>query len=439
MPLLRRGRFNPLSCGLCLLLISFLPVSGHGRPLTVYDGSSQKMKRSNLSGPAQVQQLRCWSSGDYSRVVIYLDRPAPYTFTPFPTTENAPMPGFIHIDFDQSRPGPDVRRHSTVHDELLKGIRISEGAGSRVRVELEVQSVESYRVFPLADPFRVVIDVRRKTLAPAVPPAAPPAQPPPRSKAPSAVAKLSPPPRVKGKSPSLAQQLGLGVRRIVLDPGHGGKDTGAIGTTGAYEKDINLAIARRLQKLLQERTDCKVVLTRNSDRFISLEERTAIANTQKADLFISIHSNSSKDKSSTGIETYFLGFAKDGDAAKVAARENATSEKSVSDLGPILKEILRNSKIAESSQLASVVQEHILKKLKACFNGVCSRGVKQAPFYVLLGTEIPSVLIETGFVSNEREERLLGDESYESALVQGIAEGVLSYMSSLDPGVKPSS
>jgi N-acetylmuramoyl-L-alanine amidase len=228
--------------------------------------------------------------------------------------------------------------------------------------------------------------------------------------------------------PSLAKQLALGVKCIVIDPGHGGKDTGAISCHNIAEKDITLTIARALKESLETAFGCKVILTRTRDQFIALDERTRIANAAKADLFLSIHANAHKDPTLSGVETYSLNFAKDQESARVAALENAPSKKTLSDLRPLLQQLLLTTKINESAALASQVQFNIIAKLRAKGDKVRDLGVKQAPFQVLLGAEMPSVLIETAFISNAKDECRLNDRQFQQNLVKGITAGVKSYL-----------
>ena len=228
--------------------------------------------------------------------------------------------------------------------------------------------------------------------------------------------------------PSLAKQLALGVKSIVIDPGHGGKDCGAISCHRLAEKDITLAIAKALKAELEIRLRCKVILTRTSDRFLALEERTRIANAAKADLFLSIHANAHIDRSLAGIETFFLNFAKDQEGARVAALENAPSRRSMSDLKALLQKLVLTTKIKESAALAGQIQRNMVAKLRAKGDKVRDLGVKQAPFHVLLGAEMPSVLIETGFITNQDEENRLKSRIFQQNLVKGITAGVESYL-----------
>ena len=252
-----------------------------------------------------------------------------------------------------------------------------------------------------------------------------------RSRLPSAVEGLRPAPSLAlaaAPLPSLAKQLALGVKRIVIDPGHGGKDCGAISCHHLAEKEITLAVAKALKVELEARLGCKVILTRTRDQFLSLEERTRIANTAKADLFISIHTNAHVDRTLAGIETFSLNFAKDQESARVAALENAPSRRSMSDLKALLEKLVLTTKIKESAALAGQVQRNIVAKLRAKGDKVRDLGVKQAPFHVLLGAEMPSVLIETGFITNQVEENRLKTRQFQQNLVKGITAGVESYL-----------
>lgn len=239
------------------------------------------------------------------------------------------------------------------------------------------------------------------------------------------------PAQTKGGVPTLAQQLGLGIGRIVLDPGHGGKDTGAISPSGLREKDIVLNIAKMLKTTLERETGCQVLLTRSTDRYLTLAERTAFANAKKADVFVSVHANASENRSLGGVETYFLNLASDPQAARVAALENASAHKRMSDLQSILKDLVLKSKTNESSRLAHDVQNRIVTRLRERYKDTRDLGVKQAPFLVLVGAEMPAILVETAFLSNEQEEVRLADTDFQNTLSRGIAAGVTSYIQHL--------
>jgi N-acetylmuramoyl-L-alanine amidase len=239
-----------------------------------------------------------------------------------------------------------------------------------------------------------------------------------------------PPALTRGGDYSLARQLGLGVQRIVIDAGHGGHDPGAQGN-GLVEKDLVLDVALRLQTLLQEQPGVEVVLTRDSDVFIPLEERTAIANRAGADLFLSIHANASTRKDARGLETYFLNFATNPEAEAVAARENATSSQSMGHLPEIVKAITLNNKLAESRELATMVQTQMMRKLKPQNANLRDLGVKQAPFVVLIGAQMPSVLAEISFLTNRGEASLLKQAAYKNRIAQALCDAILKYQTSL--------
>jgi N-acetylmuramoyl-L-alanine amidase len=239
----------------------------------------------------------------------------------------------------------------------------------------------------------------------------------------------------KGQDPqsehvSLAQQLGLGVKKIVIDPGHGGKDPGAM-AFGIKEKDVVLKIAKDLAPVLEKELGCEVLLTRDSDVFISLEERTAIANTQNADLFISLHVNAHPSAKVRGLETYYLNLSTNAEAMRVAAMENATSTHQMSDLQDILSDIMKNSKIEESSRLAQQVHNSILNEAAdQGYSNIKNLGVKQAPFYVLIGAQMPAILLEIAFITNEDDVKNLSDPTFVRLLTEEIADGISSYVSS---------
>jgi N-acetylmuramoyl-L-alanine amidase len=240
------------------------------------------------------------------------------------------------------------------------------------------------------------------------------------------MAKIDP----KTSTSDLARQLNLRISRIVVDPGHGGRDYGAPGyLKGVHEKHITLQIAKKLTQQLRKELKCEVIMTRTSDRYLTLEERTAFANTKNADLFISIHTNANRDKRAYGISTYFLNFSDDDESKYVAAMENATSTKNISDLEQILFSLMHYSKINESSRLAAYIQEGMTGHLKARgYSRIKSKGVKQAPFYVLMGATMPSILVETSFISNPRECRRLVNPKYQQRLAEGIVKGIRKYI-----------
>ncbi len=361
--------------------------------------------------------LRYWSNPRYTRVVIDADQEADFVHRLLNKDPSHNKPHRLFVDLDQSRLGPGVDKVIPINDNLLSDARAGQNTSDTVRVVIDIKSFRNYKIFSLKNPFRVVIDVWGV------------------EQRPSSVAAAPQP--AKGKNlpvEALAKQLSLGVKRIVIDPGHGGKDYGAPGYyKGVHEKYIVLSIAKRLAEMIRKEIGCEVVLTRTGDTFLPLEERTAVANTRNADLFISIHTNAARDKRAYGIETYFLNLATDDDAIRVAALENATSTKNISDLQAILTDLMQNAKINESSRLATHVHEKINRKLKTHYSKIKDKGVKQAPFYVLLGAQMPAVLVETSFISNSRECKRLQDPNYQKRLCEGIVAGIKAYIEEAKP------
>jgi N-acetylmuramoyl-L-alanine amidase len=237
---------------------------------------------------------------------------------------------------------------------------------------------------------------------------------------------------------SLIRALGLKIGRIVIDPGHGGHDTGTVGPNGLEEKDLVLEVGKRLGKLLETRLGAEVVYTRKDDTFIPLETRTAIANRERADLFVSIHANSSRDPAARGVETYYLNFTSSPEALEVAARENAVSEKSIYELQDLVKKIALKEKIEESREFAGDVQDSLHRGLAAKSPAIRDRGVKKAPFIVLIGANMPSILAEISFVSNPTDERRLETAEYRQRIAESLYRGIAKYVNGLS-GVKVAS
>jgi N-acetylmuramoyl-L-alanine amidase len=237
---------------------------------------------------------------------------------------------------------------------------------------------------------------------------------------------------------SLIRTLGLRIGKIVIDPGHGGHDTGTIGPHGLYEKDLVLDVSKRLGKLLQSRLGAEVVFTRNDDTFIPLETRTSIANQEQADLFVSVHANSSRDPDARGVETYYLNFTSSPEALEVAARENAASDKSIHELQDLVKKIALKEKIEESREFASDVQQSLHSGLAAKTSGMRDRGVKKAPFVVLIGANMPSILAEISFLSNPADEKRLKTPEYRQRIAESLYRGISRYVNGLG-GVKVAS
>jgi N-acetylmuramoyl-L-alanine amidase len=366
---------------------------------------------------ATVTGIRFWSNPEYTRVVIDTDRETPFRNNLLKKDPSINLKHQrLYVDLENSRLG-DIEKMIPIQDSLLELARAGQYTPDTVRVVVDINSFESYNVFSLQNPFRIVIDVRGKSM---------------EKHAPAAIPEVGE--KTGPGSASIARQLALGVGRIVIDPGHGGKDYGAPGVIkGVHEKHVNLEIAKYLAEKIRRELNCEVILTRDTDRYLTLEERTAIANTERADLFISIHANASRNHLASGIETYFLNLTTDEESIAVAARENATSKKNISELQSILNDLLQNAKINESSRLATYVQRAVIADLTKKFDRIKDKGIKQAPFYVLIGAHMPSILIETAFISNKMECGRLTDPKYQETLCRGIVEGIRHYIKETQP------
>jgi N-acetylmuramoyl-L-alanine amidase len=380
-------------------------------------GQNDRPSVASSGEPAQVHGLRFWSNPRYTRVVIDADKDTIFTYRELREDPAIGKPQRIYIDVHNSRLGKDLQKVVPINDNLLSDARAAQFSEDTVRVVVDIKSSKTFKIFSLKNPFRVVLDVWGKEQESADQTA---------PKKGSQAKKIQP--------SAIVKQLALGVRRVVIDPGHGGKDYGAPGyIKGVHEKKVVLQIAKLLKKMLQEQVKCDVVMTRSSDRYLSLEERTAIANTQNADLFISIHTNASTDHRAHGIETYILNLATDDEAIRVAAMENSTSTRNISDLDSILQDLMTNAKVNESTRLGSYVQQAVSSRLKAHYKDIRNKGIKQAPFYVLLGADMPSILVETSFISNPQECKRLVSKSYQKQIVQGIIDGIKRYINDTNP------
>ncbi len=345
---------------------------------------------------ALLQEIRHWSNEQYTRIVIDVDSPTEFK------QNRLSNPDRLYFDLKNCSLPNEIASSLPIGDSILKGVRAAQFDKTTVRIVLDLEQAESVNVFTLHEPFRIIIDVYAK--------------------------KKSVTPPNKEADKGLA-----GIKRIVIDAGHGGKDTGAIGHNGLYEKDVALSVAKKLGEILAEKYGVNVFFTRDRDVFIPLKERTAIANSRKADLFISIHANASPKRAARGIETYILNWTDDEEAIRVAARENAISLKKMreiqSDLQLILHDLARDNKRDESMRLAYNVQSSLIDILREDYRDVVDLGVKHALFYVLVGAEMPSVLAEISFISNPDEEKRLSDESYRNKIAEAIATGVKGYIS----------
>jgi len=411
---------------------------------------------------------------DAVRVTIELDAEVPFH------EERLTDPARVFVDLPSTRAAPALLDQTLRFEgdaDLVRQIRIGRHPNSTTRVVLDAIGVSSYSVYALYDPYRLVIDCARPPasasapLAPSVRPAlrrdatlpllsaqrlttdwgrrlpsiAPRAtqwlaaardvpEPPPapalHAEVLSTPVSTAPPARNVAGGLSIARQLGLSVSRIVIDPGHGGHDPGAKGK-GVSEAELVLDVALRLEALLQKTSGVEVLLTRRTDEFISLQERTAIANREGADLFLSIHANASANAQARGIETYFLNFANNLSAAAVAARENAASGQAMGALPDFVKAIALNNKLDESRDFATQVQRTMIERVRGTNKTVKDLGVKQAPFVVLIGAAMPSVLAEISFVTNPQEARLLRSPAYRQRIAEALLAAIRKYQTSL--------
>ncbi len=361
------------------------------------------------------------SGPDYTRVTLHTQVKTKYKFGVLDADEKNKFQR-LYIDLQGIRLEPGLAGPIDVRDSVVRRIRFGPFSEDVVRVVLDLSTLGEHKLFPMDNPARVVIDV-------------------------SAAGGDKSKPRVPPKSASrpgqsLSMLAGLKVRRIVIDPGHGGRDPGAIGPKKTLEKDITLDIARRLAKLLRkdEKLGIKdVVLTRTGDRFVALERRAAIANSKKADLFISIHCNAHRIRRLRGVETFYLDLTNDRYSIKLAARENATSEKTISDLKFILADLALKSHVDDSITLGRAIQKATVGKLRRHYKRIKDLKLKPALFYVLIGARMPSVLVETSFISNAEEEGRLRTKTYRRRVAEGIHAGIKSFIEARNRELDPDS
>lgn len=418
---------------LCFLLLSFNN-NGLAAPKKPLKAASPAV----AAGTIEVQGIKYWSNPDYTRVVISLADDVNWKSYELDKGVSG-IPGRIVIDLQNSYLGAGLK-DTPIGDGLLKQVRAALFKPGVVRVVLDTDDFKDYNVFPLSNPSRIVIDVKgdrraelrrlETTLSRQVqddagqPAAAKPPESPVKALLPTSATE---PETMPQAAPAISK-----IRRIVLDPGHGGHDPGAVGANKLQEKDVVLAIGLKLRDLLKDKLGLDVVMTRSTDVFIPLEERTAIANKVGADLFISIHANAALNRAASGMETYYLNLAKTEKVAELAAKENGTTLEKVSVLQAILFDLMANYKLNDSAHLAEEVQKALYKTTSARYPATKNLGVKQGPFYVLVGATMPSILTEIAFISNRNEEANLKNPAYQSLAAEGIMEGVRSYINSLN-------
>ena len=369
------------------------------------------------SGLVNVREIRHWSTDNFTRVVIHLDKETPFKPILLKEDPASGKPPRLFVDIYGTKVDKNLYVEP-ITKGLLEEIKFARNTKDSVRVVLYIKSFEDYKVFALRDPFRIVMDIQGN----------------PEAHEDYNVAKRDTEDyKYETKLPddqvsSLSEALGLKIRTIVIDAGHGGHDPGAIGPSGLKEKQVTLNIAKALKEKLDREGRkygiTNVYLTRSDDRFIPLEERTGIAKKMGADLFISIHCNAARDKQAYGTETFFLSLTKDQRSLAVAARENATTSISRGEMSKVLKQYLLSAKLQESERLAGYVQNSVVSNMSSKYQPVSNKGVKRAPFIVLIGADIPSILVETAFITNPRDEKRFKSSDYIDELADGIFAGI---------------
>ena len=416
---------------------------------------TQPETRAPQTGPVSIDNIRYWESKRSVRVVI--DLFGEPKFTPG-EVENPPR---FFIDIHGAQLGTSLQQRTfPVESMMLENIRVGQYDADTVRVVLDLVQFHDATIFTLRDPDRLVIDVLgdapivntpRMTAREETPPAPteelfagkadeliPDSVPEPASEIASETAHdvaeeaqanivTTPASPAANGEYSRIRILGLKVARVVIDPGHGGHDTGTIGPSGLTEKELVLDLAHLLKERIEAEIGAEVVLTRDDDSFVPLETRTAMANQAEADLFLSIHANSSDTRSIRGFETYVLNLATSNADREIAARENAASQASISDLQGLLQQIMLRENVDESRELASHIQQAMAERQEFGRD----RGVKQAPFVVLIGANMPSILAEVSFISNPDDELLLQGEERRREIVEALFDGVGSYLETL--------
>ena len=458
-------------------------------------GQQDSSNANSSDKPVRVKDVRYWSMPDYTRVSIDLEQDVRFE------SQRIEHPDRIFFDLQNARVSSHLEGQSfDVDDGLVKKVRIAQYKPGRARLVIETENRAAYNASLVLNPPRLIIDIHGEDSHPLNDNVADerPAQRASQLKIsetvsdsgrPSAVAIPSAPKKVvveaddnddsaedtsaapqkpvatsakvasRGRSTkvgvaasrrareaeptssgdrSLIRALGLKIGKIVIDPGHGGHDTGTIGPNGFYEKDLVLDVSKRLGKLLESRLGAQVVFTRRDDTFIPLETRTSIANQEQADLFVSVHANSSHDPDARGVETYYLNFTSSPEALEVAARENAASDKSIHELQDLVKKIALREKIDESREFASDVQQSLHTGLASKSPGIRDRGVKKAPFVVLIGANMPSILAEISFISNPGDEKRLRNAEYRQRIAESLYRGISRYVNGLS-GIKVAS
>jgi len=358
-----------------------------------------------------VSSVRFISTSRYTRVLLDLSKEAKYEIHRLDGDKSKGLAPRTYVDISRAQLLTNSKEPLAVGDRLLRQIRVGQYSDDVVRVVLDLtDDSTAYDISLLPDLYRLVIHIQPQRTGETV-----------KSGADKAVIRTT----AKTKQP--AKTTVSGIRKIVLDPGHGGKDPGAIGVGGVAEKDLVLSIAKKLAIKLTRELGLEVILTRADDRYIPLEDRTATANAEDADLFVSLHMNASSNLEARGLETYYLDNTSDEASIRLAARENSTSRKNISDLQFILSDMMQNVKLEDSISLAHHLQGAVVSGMSRKMSDVKDLGVKKALFYVLVGARMPSVLVEMFFITNRVEGRAMNDEGHQDAMVDALLEGIRKY------------
>ena len=365
-----------------------------------------------------LRDLTFVSGANETRVVLKVDGSIKYS------KKRLRNPDRVYFDFQNARWDDHIPDNISVEDGRVEQLRMTDtkGSPSRLVLDLDEQAKQKVTVRVSKNQLIIVVPQHKKKFV--------------AVKAKSLKKKPSIRQVAKNSTPSKAQ-ANRKTPVVVLDAGHGGRDYGAKGAHGLFEKELNLRISKQVQKILLKRYHYKVVMTRKDDTFIELEDRGKIANKHDADLFVSIHANAAKRKSAKGIETYYLGSSSSEQARETAERENGDLVHSVADdaVQEILASLISTTKINDSSRLAAIVQKRLHKTMSKKFSGIQNLGVKEGPFFVLHDTNMPSILVEVGFVTNGREGRQLKSKIYQKWLAESIARGIHEYLEEMAPSI----
>ena len=366
---------------------------------------------SKASGGPVVTDIRTSFDGGKTRVVFDLTENAEYTYGHLKSDPKNNLPERIYVDIKQGTRGKDLKEKISLKDGLVTDIRTGNVDPEILRIVMDIKSSSDYKVFPLKSPDRIVVDISSKG----------------DERVEDAAKTTDETDEVKPKEIPKTD-----IKVVVIDAGHGGRDPGAVGPTRYYEKTANYKIANYLKEYLKSRLGLTVIMTRESDKYLTLKDRTALANKHNADLFISIHNNASRDRSVYGVSTYYLAVTSDRKALAVAARENDTTIERLTELDYILTDLMVSAKRNESSLLAKFVQDGMVLSLKDGYDNIKNAGVMQGPFWVLVGAQMPSILVECSYISNVREEKRLKSERYLKKIAYGIYKGFEKYISEID-------